>query len=570
MRLGKWVGVAVQLLLLVGCGAGQSGQGGGGLPVFPSRARLDAIAQSTLLGTGGKEQPTVSVDSWDMAVAPAAPSPENDLLQGSSQGRRLRATPELTCAAREIGRFFATKGGMPDQQLQDHLLGQCGDAHPGHSLEFWTFDQASGASDQALLEQLRGDVAKFSASLADHPYDGGAALVRANDKAVFAAVVARRYVELAPLSNVSPDGTVVITGTLYDKVAAVHGLLTSGAHAVAPCTFDRSLRLPQFRMTCKMADGDASAWIDLQLLEPERVLSRSVLRVLARRTPEPQPFSVPPSDPSAVPTDPQSFRMNLLGVINRLRAEAGMAELRLEDRQSQQHQKLAPYFFNSAARDSGYLDDIALGLMAGWDVQGTIRDGSFYGVALSGTLSAERWLGHLLEYPGARSLIFDPDARAVAIGPMLDPHTSSLGALLSTYSFFESPDHSAERKRLIEMIAQARALAHSSPASAREEPSLKSAASQVFQGADTGAALQQAMEAIGRRDHAQVQGMLFETLSLDSVQIPNELIRASSLTYALEVTHVRHPDSAWGNLVVLIVISRPGTTSAGAGAPARG
>ena len=43
-----------------------------------------------------------------------------------------------------------------------------------------------------------------------------------------------------------------------------------------------------------MADADESAWVDVQLLEPGRVLARSIVRVLARRDAALKPFVAAP------------------------------------------------------------------------------------------------------------------------------------------------------------------------------------------------------------------------------------------------------------------------------------
>ncbi len=560
VRMGWRMVWVVLSVLLAGCGAAQSAGGGGGVPEFPSRARLAEIAGQPLPRSSG-QRPTVTVDNWDMNPLPVAASPENDTLRASAASRRVRTTLELTCGAREIARFYAQKGGLPDQQLQSHVLGQCGDYHPSHSIELWSVDLAGAADDAGLLAQLRAPIAERAKQWPEHAIDAGAALVRENGKAVFAAVVARRYATLAAFSPVSSDGNFVLSGTLLDRAAAVYGLSTSGPYGVSPCKFDPSLRLPQFRMACRLNDGDESAWIDLQLLEPERVLTRSALRVLVRRSPEPKPYVAPPSDPSAPAADVPTFRQNLLLAINRLRAQAGLRELVFEEQQSREHEKLAPHFFSSGDQSS-YLDDIALGLMAGWEVRGLIRQGSFYGVELSGTLSAERWVAYLLEYPGARDLIFDSEARTLALGTMVDKQTATLGALISTYEFFENDDHQPDAQRLVAMVARARAARQVAAPVVQQEPALAAAAVKIRAGSDAGAALQEAMQEVAQNTHGQVQGMLIETLTMDLLQLPEELVRKPSLTYSVAVTHVRHKGAAWANLVVLIVVSQPPTTNA--------
>ncbi len=563
-ELVEWTLLVLVAALTWGCGGGSTG-GSGTVAVFPSRERLQEITSQPPPASKQQGGPTVAVNSWELAPADATAA--NPLLGRGSA--KLRPSLELGCAAREMARFLVQQGGMPDEHLQHHLLGQCGATTVEPSLQYWSVDLTGPASDQELLAGLRAPLGKALASSQDEPTDVGSAFVRDSRRAVFVLISAKRVIEIEPIQPVGADGTVVITGRLLTRGTGLHGLVTQGEFGVGQCANDRTLKLPRFRVTCQLAQDDASAWIELRIRPPERLLLRGVLRYRARRNAELEPFSVPEPDPSASAAPGQDFRQRLAAAINAVRAKAGLGPLQFAERQSRAHEKLAPYFF-AGGDDEEFLDDIALGLMAGWEVPGIIRDGSFYGAALSGTLSVERWLGHLLQYPGARTLVFDPSARVLAVGPLIDEKHASIGALLSTYSFYESDNHDQERQWLIERIARLRQARGTAPARATQDPELGEAARRVRKGAEVETALNDALSAISNRDRKSVQAMVLETLSLGDLVLPPELATRPRLEYAVEVTHTRRGGAAWGNLVIMIVISEPTTTTASLAAPGRG
>jgi len=558
-RVVVWLVLTVLAALTWGCGGAGGSGGRGSAAVFPSRERLQEITSQpppTRKQAGGA---TVSVDSWELGSLEA--TSQNTLLEGNDRPS-LRTSPALGCAARELGRFVAQKGGAADQQLQNHVFGQCGVTTIENSLQYWTTELSGPASDQELLAQVRPALRKYLAALPTHPTDVGSAFVREPGRAVFMLITSRRLADLEPIQQPAEDGTVVLSGKLLTGADALHGMITQGEFGVGQCAFDRSLRLPRFRLTCHLAPDDQSAWIELRLRPTDRLLLRGVARYRVKRNAAAELFSVPVLEAaSQSPGASKDYRQSLLGAINGVRAKAGLGALQLATAQSREHEKLAPYFF-AGAEDDAFMDDIALGLMAGWEVPGMIRDGSFFGAALNGTVSVDRWLAHLLESPAARSILLDAHARVLALGPLVDEKTASVGALFSTYSFYETANHDQERQRLIDRIARQRQARGAAAAHATQDPELGTAAGAVRGGKDPEVALNDALSVISNRDRKSVQGMLLETLSLDDLVLPPELATRPRLEYAIEVTHARRPGAAWATLVVMIIISEPTTTTA--------
>src|SRR5690349_8920622 len=116
-KLVVWLALALLAALTTGCGGGSSG-GRGSVAMFPSRERLQEIASQPPPARKQASGATVSVDSWELASKEV--NAQNPLLQGAGRPS-LRSSPELGCAARELGRFVAQKGGAADQQLENHV-----------------------------------------------------------------------------------------------------------------------------------------------------------------------------------------------------------------------------------------------------------------------------------------------------------------------------------------------------------------------------------------------------------------------------------------------------------------
>ena len=103
-------------------------------------------------------------------------------------------------------------------------------------------------------------------------------------------------------------------------------------------------------------------------------------------------------------------------------------------------------------------DAIALGLLAGWKVGGTIRGGNLFVGLAAPTRDVNTWLEVALARPVGRVALLDPDARHVAIGPALPGNGSkAIGAVVTTYSLFESSNHNADVSRIVARVASARA-----------------------------------------------------------------------------------------------------------------
>ena len=218
---------------------------------------------------------------------------------------------------------------------------------------------------------------------------------------------------------------------------------------------DYSISLPRFRLRCKLASDDETAWIEIFRVQEGRVLTDSIGSVLARARPDVQlKYEAAPGSGRRVKSAAE-VRQELVLALNQARAKAGMGSLQIAEAQAYSNEQLAPVFFR-AQKQADVTDAIALGLLAGWDVQGTIRDGNFYAWLEGGTTDAHQLLDAVLERPLARSVLLDPEARQIAIGAALGAKGHGLRALITTYEFFRSNDGELASKKLLERIVRER------------------------------------------------------------------------------------------------------------------
>lgn len=541
---------------LSGCGTGASSAARRGLE-FPSQASLHDLASQPAQRGASDERKTLAVDEWQPADG-ATPTTEADALVkrvATVKGRRLAIDAELACAAREIARFYAAHGAFPDQQLQAYMAGVCGASVATFGVTVWStpndtlVDPANQAKWHDTIAKQLGDWLPPSMDLA------GAAEVSDGKTNVFAAAVATSTVIWDSKSTVvSADGEVELTGSVRSPAAFIYGVTNSGAYGVRDCRTDARVALPRFHLTCQLDSADSAAWVGIQALPPGRVLARGVARLLLRREGVPLTFNAATKNlaPENV-TSATAFAKRLLALVNETRAAAQLPALRLAARESETSARLAPHFFESERAGEEVVDQIALGLMAGWDVQGTIRTGDFYSNQLSGSLDPKRWLGFMLDQPSARRVLLDPAARSIAIGPDVRPEARSIGALISTYAFYESDDHAADIERFLSNLNEHRRSLGLPPVKVTSAPEVTRAVRSVKQHHNPEGALQTAMEQVVSRAQRGVEGYYIEANDLNHVTFPEALLRPS-VTLAISAAHHRYPDAAWGTLTLLVVL----------------
>src|SRR6185436_2219289 len=144
-------------------------------------------------------------------------------------------------------------------------------------------------------------------------------------------------------------------------------------------------------------------------------------------------------------------------LLNGLRAELGLKPVEISVGESRLAQKVAPNYFAAAYGKAPrrVADLVALGMLAGWEVEQVTRDAYFTHWVTGGDVSV--LLAEMVGSPWARRTLFEPSVRALAFGSYRLPHGNALAAMVATYAPFEEQPPGAEAQQVIEALNRARA-----------------------------------------------------------------------------------------------------------------
>jgi hypothetical protein len=533
---------------------------------FPTREALAALAAAPPAATVAAPR-RVTPSRWtvDASDLPEDAAPvEARFVTLAGKDGQVRFSRELRCIAREMARFHLEHGAEPDERLHRFILGACGSPSEQVSLWMTRNEVPEDVPDDALLaswttppvhaERLQGNLA-------------GAWLERRGNQAVIFGATARD--EGVTVSPPDENGRVIVRGSVPPASTLVLGLINHGEGRVARCDLDPTLPLPQFAASCPLAEGDASAWVQILSATEGRLLMTSAALVLARREDGPLEYTPSAREPRPV-SSAADLQRAVLGTVNAIRAAEKLPPLALAPRQSAVNAKLAPHFFEAERtynHDKSEL--VALGVMAGYEVGGTIQKGEFFAALLHGAADASRWLDYALDSPMGRHTLLDPQARALAVGPLPTRDAGGVGALVTSYAFFGSADHRADVTRVHARLARERR-ARGVPVHARVAASqaVRAEAARVHAGKrEAMSGLEWALANESDRLGRPVRGWVVVTNDLDTMPLPAELFAPGPLKVTIEITHVLPEGAAWGSYVVYFLVAQPSPQRTAAAAP---
>ena len=490
-----------------------------------------------------------------------APPIETRFAQVATKaGAAITDTKELRCAARELGRFQLEHDASPDERIKRFIIAACGLTTPGIT----TIGQHGDAPEEIPVETI---VSQWQSKLtvpAELRGGGVGIWMGRKGKRVVVFTTGTKTQGDVVVAPTDTAGQISVRGTAPPGTEMVLGLVNQGEHGVARCEPDTTtpLPLPLFALRCPMADGDKTAWVEVSSRAQGHVLLRSFGLALARRDLLVVPqYAGVPREPRPVTTAPE-LRAAVLEGVNRTRAVAKLAPVAMAPEQTSTNERLAPHFFQAAlASDQQKGDVVGLGLVAGWDVEGTIRNGNLFAALLSGTKDASSWLDYALEMPMGRYTMLEPGGRQIAIGVPAPAEVGGLGAVVTTYELFGGPDHRADAARVFDRMTQLRASRGlPQPVAIQGIKALGVQATLVNAGrTDAEDALNEVLLAERDRTHRSVRGWVVSTSDLDAVPFPPEMLAAGPLNVGVEVTHYRPEGAPWGSYVVFLVMQVNGT-----------
>jgi hypothetical protein len=202
---------------------------------------------------------------------------------------------------------------------------------------------------------------------------------------------------------------------------------------------------------------------------------------------------------------------------------------------------------------------IALGLVAGWEVQEIVRHGWFVATWVAPTNDMGRWLGAVLSRPHGRQVLLAPEARRLAIGPLVYRDPAVLSGLLAAYSLFPEEAEEDDAQQVLSRIRaerQRRGLPELRELRGMGDEVTNHAALIRKHGYSPMGAMHDLLEVSVDVLRRSVRGIVLEANDLDGLPLTDELFRRD-LELDLAVTHYQPEDHPWGRYVVLVLIGGP-------------
>jgi hypothetical protein len=305
------------------------------------------------------------------------------------------------------------------------------------------------------------------------------------------------------------------------------------------------------------------AWLSIVAFLPGRFLGDGVVRVLLFPGGEPQHvYQRRPLDgPPAALTTTEGDNVNaFLGLVNQVRQRAGIAPLRLEGRQSAMAGQVAPHYFRALSGNAPEMvaDTIALGLQAGWDVEGAVLEGTFGSAWVGSTDDLRLLLARALEMPQGRAALLDARSQALAVGLVASNAWGGVGTLYSTYAFVDEGELSRAEKRLIDRLNAARA--QKGVANAQwmvPPPGANERIGQMLgKGQETPAeALRYLLNETQKTVKRPLAGWVVETNSVDDITFPDPMLSRAPVDLVVSIAHYHPRGEPWSRYVVMFVLS---------------
>jgi hypothetical protein len=541
---------------------------------FPAREELGSLA-ATLPGADLFDRRLQSVDRWDLegpfpetlSLAPreAAGAWEALLAERISARPNVMMSEAMTCAARELARFNLEHDAGPTNELVDFIARRCGavSVHIG-----WRGVRAQvpvEASEEEIFARWREQLGRSAAALGRGPTELGIAFVRGEGRAAAVLVSGQLRARLEPIERLpGADGAVVLKGEFNVPAQTVRALATRGTHGVVACEPDRSVRLPSFAWRCPVDPADPQVRIELATLPPGRVLGDAAVELIVWPQGAPAAFV----RDAGAPGGPASADLaeELVRLVNEVRARAGSSPLRLERAQSEFARRLAGHYFAAQLGGApvGVADLVALGMQAGYEVEGAVVSGGFAAGWTSGPDEAHALVSRWLASPFSRQVLLASAASSIAVGPLRISEAGGLAAIVGTYELLD-PRASAELpEKVVARLDAARARRGAPPVAWAPAPPPAEEAMAALRAGElsTEAALEVVLRSCADSLGRGVRGWVVRVSSLEELEFAEELLRGEPPLVLVAVGHFQPEDWPWWQHVVILVLpSRGGQTA---------
>ncbi len=481
----------------------------------------------------------------------------------AARGDAVTTSEAMHCVAREQAAFLLANGAMPAEPLVNFIAARCGSPTIQVGVAFQIITGDDRIPEARIEAQFSGQArAMIENTIKTGRVDAGIAYLRKNGRAVLALAAAQRAVRVdrTPLVPTS-GGEVVVRGEILDPVGSVRAMINRGRHGFGTCTPDPSVALPRFAFTCSALPADEAAWLTVSVIAPGRILGSAGLEMLvwpagtAKKV-----YAKLTRDEAAAPSVTGAKVADLVQEINRVRKEASLAPLRLAEQESRTVTRLAPHYF-AALHEGGeaqVADRVALGVRAGWEVEGLVRHGNLISSWNQGTSDPSEIVRVALAHPFGRETLLDPEASRVAIGTVGDEKEASTGALFATYSLFDTYRHDNDATTVVQRLTTLRAARRALPPTLITElnEEAQRAAKSVQDGRRTP---EDALDDLLKRASQRAGGRslsagISESSALESMKFPESMLTIPSLLCGVGVGHHRPEGHPWGRFLIFYVM----------------
>lgn len=417
------------------------------------------------------------------------------LLRATANSRKLVATRGMDCAAREHGRFMlANNFDSPAEDLEDFIHRRCGvsASSRGVMTRYYTWDLEDGQT--VTLDNMSPDFEKkqFGKSVKEiekSVEDGeiGVWYGQKDNKGMLLIAAGRNDLFFEPIAtNPTPGQPITLTGQIQRKGDYIFAMVTAGEYGHDICSTDTSVDLPKFEITCPTVDTDEEIIFTVYTRRRGALLSSVIFSQAVRpreATPEaaPTPEGMEPGDEapatekvvfttsplkqklieasSSIKASSQEERATAL--VNIARAEAGLEPLELSVKQSATAKQTAPHLLAASnEEDDEQTNLLSMGLLAGWDVEGSIINGSLM-IDRSVSTDLIDILARELESPMGRSTLLDEESSVISFG--LLEEGSRIALVTVAYDFLPTESHATRAKTVSKSLADARELKGKKP-----------------------------------------------------------------------------------------------------------
>jgi hypothetical protein len=563
---------------LLACACGAAGPGGASsrLPSeptqFPTQDALAKIAAapvpSKLFDDKAKDVPTWELseplpDAMDMVPH------HDDTVWGkvlaevaAARGDSVTTSEAINCVARQEAAFLLANEAIPAPPLVAFIRARCGLATGQVSVAYQTMTGDDRIPEAKIEEQFRASVKAMVEKWVTGRVDVGLAYLRKNGHAIFALTVSPRSVRIDRLPfTPAAGGVVVIRGESLEPTGTMRAMINRGRYGYGACTQDLTVALPKFAFACPALAADEAAWISILSVPPGRLLGTAVLDALVWPSGAPtKTYARLARDAAAAPVNGPVQLADMIQEVNRVRTSAGLPPVRAAEQESRTVARLAPHYFAGMLEGSSsdVADQVALGLYAGWEVEGLVRRGGMVSTSAQGAGDAAEIVRTALAHPFGRETLLDPEVERVAIGTVAGVDGADTGALFATYSLFDSYRHDNDGAIIAGRLTALRAARRALPPQMVKELNVEAqrAATSVQEGQKTpeealDELLKRASErAAGRSVHAGIS----ETSSLQEMKFPDSMLTAASLQYGAGSGHYRRQGHPWARFIVFYVM----------------